>query len=308
MRNEIRFSLLAVLLVARVAVAVSFSPRVVAGDANWVLHLDMAALKASTLGQQMLANDLDARAEIQLKQAQALLGMDPREDLHAITVYGSGVDQDNAVMLIRGKFNSEKVAAAAAVMPGHELLVHGARQVHSWLEAADPSAGRMHGVLLDGSVGVISKSLANLQKALDVVDGKQASLAQGGINTANLSGDGVMLAAAGDFSGLSMGDNPMLSNVKARNFAMQLRETGGNVALRVALKQESVQDAEQSQMMLNGLMMMGMAQLQQQSPELVGLLQAITISRDADTLVANFNYPAARLAEMMKATAAADGQ
>jgi hypothetical protein len=52
MRNEIRFSLLAVLLVARVAVAVSFSPRVVAGDANWVLHLDMAALKRRPLASR----------------------------------------------------------------------------------------------------------------------------------------------------------------------------------------------------------------------------------------------------------------
>jgi hypothetical protein len=91
----------------------------------------------------MLANDLDARAEIQLKQAQALLGMDPREDLHAITVYGSGVDQDNAVMLIRGKFNSEKVAAAAAVMPGMNCwfmvrgrcIAGGSRRPVGWTDA-----------------------------------------------------------------------------------------------------------------------------------------------------------------------------
>ncbi|MFU8781164.1 MAG: hypothetical protein ACNA71_09110 [Kiritimatiellia bacterium] len=284
--------------------AAPFNPVWVSGDANWVMHVDFAALRASQIGKALLSEDLNAAGQEQLQQAKEMFGMDPRTDLDAVTLYGGGRGQDDVVVLVGGKLDADKLVAQLKGMTGYTVSSLGAREVHSWLDEQGEDASRVHGVILDGSRSVASKSVELLQKALAVLDGKQGNLTQGGtLDTSVLSGSGLLLAATADLRNVDLSANPMLANAKAGVFRMQMRESGGDLALRVAMQQESAQEAQQAESMLNGFKMMGLMQMQQQNPDLAGLMQAITITRNDDMLMLQMSYPAAKIVEMIKAVA-----
>jgi hypothetical protein len=297
---------LAVVLLSVVsAVAAPFDAELVPGDANWVLHIDFAALRASQIGKAMLEDELDAAGKEQLKQAKDMFGMDPRTDLNAMTIYGAGAAQDDFVMLVQGKLNSSKMIAHVKGLSGYQASRHAGREVHSWVDGQDDDdkPSRMYGAVWDGSRGLISKSLPSLQTALAVLDGKHDNLMKGKLDTKVMSGQGLLLAAAADLRNVKLPANPMLANAKPGLFRMQARETGGNLAMQVAVQQESVQSAQQAETMLNGFKMMGQMQMQQENPNMASVLQAITIGRNNDVLTLSMTYPAAKIVEMMKSAA-----
>ncbi len=285
------------------AVAAPFNANVVYSDASWVMHVDFAALRGSQIGKAMLEGDIDAAAQEQLEKAKEMLGMDPRTDLHAVTVYGTAANQEDFVAIINGNLDSNALEKQVRDMPGYTASSVGARDMHSWLADENESESRMFGVVLDGTRAVMSRSEATLGKGLAVLDGEQGNLSQAtALDTALLSGQGVLLAMTADLSGVDFSQNPMLAqaNVSAKSVRMQLREAAGNLGLRVAVQQGTVQEAQQSEEMLNGLKMMGVMQLGQQNPDLAGLMQAITIGRTDDTLLLNLSYPAEQFLEIVK--------
>ena len=295
-----------VLSSACLAMAGSFDASLVSRDANWVMHIDFSALRASTIGESLLARDVPADVQQQWQRAEQMLGMDLRKDLHAVTMYGSAVGQDDVVVWIQGKLDPGTLASQLENMDGYQRLDHGSHVVHSWVDApGEMDASRVYGVAVDGGRGVLGPSEALILKALQVMDGTLPNVTDGGISVATLTGSGLLMAATADLRHADLSANPMLAQAgsNARNFRMDIREADGMLGVRMAVQQGSVQDAQQAMEMLNGFKMMGLMQLQQQNPDLAALLQAIAINRNEDTLLLGLSYPSRKLVAMMQEAA-----
>lgn len=294
-----------VLIVASLGVAGTFDASLVPNDARWIVHIDVAALRGSTIGQSLLSKDLHAEMQQQWQQAEEMLGMNLREDLHAVTMYGGGIGQDDVVVWIRGKLKPQTLASQATNMDGYQSSQHGRHTIHSWLDTSAGEASRAYGVVVDETRGLMGPSEAQIQKALQVMAGEHPNVTDGGIPVSTLTARGLLMAATADLSEVDFSENPMLAqaNVNARNFRMQVRESDGTLGVRIAVQQGSAQEAQQAEEMLNGLKMMGMMQLGQQNPDLASFLQSISISRREDVLTLSMTYASEKVAAFLQQAA-----
>ena len=67
-------------------------------EAEWMVHADVEAWNASTIGSFVMehAEDFDIDLD-ELDDFQEATGLDPREDLFSVTVYGWGSDVTRCV-------------------------------------------------------------------------------------------------------------------------------------------------------------------------------------------------------------------
>jgi hypothetical protein len=87
-------ALLLAAALARPAAAEPASLAVVPADAVWMMHLDMDAARESTVVRRMhdRAMKMHPQLEAMITMAKAMTGMDPRKDVHDVTVYGLDTD------------------------------------------------------------------------------------------------------------------------------------------------------------------------------------------------------------------------
>lgn len=287
---------------ASCVLAGSFDATLVPQDAYWVAHVDVAAFRGSTIGQYVMEQEGTGEVKEQWQQAEEMLGMDVREDLNAVTMYGTGLEEQDVVIWFRGQLNPETLAAQAAEQEQYESLEIEGHTAHSWVDTSGGAETRIYGVVLDATRGVMGPSKEQIEKALQVAAGESPDVTDGGISVSRLTGSGLLVAATADFSDVDLSEHPMLAqaNVNARYFSMDTRESDGNLAVRIDVQQESVQEAQQTEEMLNGLRMMGAMQMQEQNPDLAAFLQAITVSRSDDTLQLRLSYPSEQLIAMIE--------
>ena len=81
----------------------------VPAKAVWFMHADIDAARESTVINRMYerAMKMHPRLEQMMTLATGMVGMDPRKDLHDITVYGLDTDKKNAVMIVQAAANRE---------------------------------------------------------------------------------------------------------------------------------------------------------------------------------------------------------
>jgi len=292
---------------ATLAMGGAFDPALVPQDARWVAHMDVAAFRDSTIGQHLSTQEVHADVQEQWKQAEEMLGMDLREDLHAVTMYGSGVEQDDLVIWFRGRLDPATLASQAAEQDQYQSSEYAGHTIHSWVDNSAEESVRVYGAVLDDTRAVLGPNEEQLQRALGVLSGDHPNVTDGGISVSPLTGSGVLMAATADFRDVDLSENPMFaqSPMRAQSFRMDMRETDGMLGVRVVVQQESDQEAQQVLEMLNGLKMMGIMQLQQQNPDLAGFLQAITINRRDNNLLFNLSYPSVQIVSIIEDTAAA---
>ena len=81
----------------------------VAGDAKWVGHVDVDAMRESKVVQNAYhrAQEKHPHMAMGFEFGSKMLGMDVRSDLHGITVYGKEVGKETGVMLVNAKVDRE---------------------------------------------------------------------------------------------------------------------------------------------------------------------------------------------------------
>jgi hypothetical protein len=167
-------SLAVVLGPTRAARAEPLSLEQIPADAKWAAHLDVDALRASSLPQkarqQILANHPEA--EKHLAMACDVWNFDPRTDLHGITIYGSQIKRDTGVAIVNAKVDQKLLAEKVQQAPNYQATKYGKYELHSWTHAKGSSRERaMTGTLYKPDVLVFGASADEVKAALDVLDG-----------------------------------------------------------------------------------------------------------------------------------------
>jgi hypothetical protein len=179
-------ALLAVLFaaaLARPAAAEPASLATVPADAVWMMHLDMDAARESIVLRRMhdRAMAMHPQLEAMIAMVKGMTGMDPREDLHDVTAYGRDTDKRKAVMVVRAKANRAFLEKMVEKARDHRTMEHGGRTLHAWTHRGRKGGKgeAVGGAFQADDRMVFAGSADAVQRALDVLDGKQPAYREG---------------------------------------------------------------------------------------------------------------------------------
>ncbi len=161
--------------------AAPLNPEVVAGDAKWVAHLDVDAMRESIVVQKAYQHFVEespiGRAAVtMLDVSPALIGMDPRKNLHGITLYGSRIGKHKGVLIVFAEADQKLLTESVKKARGYKSSTHGSYELHSWTHKDRRCERPVTGAFYKDKVMVFSGSEAEVKAALDVMDGKKPGL------------------------------------------------------------------------------------------------------------------------------------
>lgn len=272
----------------------SFQAANVPSNAKFVAHLDLQNIRTGKLGSFILEQLAAPEAKTKIDAFSAMIGFDPRLDLHGITLFGTSENPHDAVLLAQGKFDAERLAVLVKANDGYTSSTYGGQTVHSW---QDKEKGdrlvRRYGVILNNGLLAMSDGKHSVEALTDVLSQRSSSLAQAnGADAPIPSSDaGVIFSAAVDLSGIqNLGkDAEILKKAKGGNIS--IREQGGQFITQLQVTTSDEQTSNQLHAMMQG--MMAFAQLNASNePDLVKLLQAVSTRVDGSRIQATVTLPA----------------
>lgn len=150
----------------------------VAADSKWLAHIDVDALRQSTVVQNAwhVALEKHKDAEARLAFVRGVLGMDLTKDIHGLTFYGREIGKRQGVLIISGQFDRDRLAALAAILPAGDRTTYGDYSLITCKHDGHGHSGTVSAALRGKEQLVLAGSVDDLQKALDVLDGKAAGL------------------------------------------------------------------------------------------------------------------------------------
>lgn len=280
--------------------AESFRTAEVSADAAWIVHVDVAALKQTPIGEMILKEMNRTTSEAELNAIQAIFNFDPREDLSGVTLYGAGARPDQSVALLRGRFDPTRLVTLVRANPSYEASQSGSHAIHSWIDQKKPEAKRVYAGFSGEDALAISESRDRAVLALDVLGGDAASLDPAEDVAAAIQGTpaSLFMAAA------NMADMPDVAPEaallkKARSFQLSLAASGENLEGTLRVNTDSARTAERVEHILKG--MMAFAELNDaDQPDLAAMARNMDIARDGDGVVCAMRHPLDKVAMFMQ--------
>lgn len=175
--------LLALALVAASAAVASAEPldlgRVPA-KAVWMMHADMDAARESSVVKRMYERAIKKHPQLEtmLGMGTKMMGMDPRKDLHDVTVYGLDTDKKNAVMVVHADANRAFLEKMVEKARDHKTMKHRDYTLHQWTHRGwkGGDGETVVGAFFKDDVMVFARSADRVEMALDVLAGKAESV------------------------------------------------------------------------------------------------------------------------------------
>lgn len=231
-------------------------------NTKWVLHLDAKTLLASPLGQEILASLPGTPGEAKLMAFEALTSIDVRHDLLAVTVCGAGDASRGGVAYLRGHWNLPKLSTIAAGADQYAEKMHNRHTIMSWNEQKTDQPKRQYACLVSTNLVLFSDHEANLDVALDVLDGQSARLS----DSPRLklfdqpAGHPFLWLAAVDVKDL-VANNPQAAVLQQAN-SISVLATADAQGVQVAgtLKADNAEAAQQVQQVLQGFQSLALLQ------------------------------------------------
>jgi hypothetical protein len=117
----------AVLVVAGYVSAAPLNPTQVAKDAKWVAHIDADAMRESIVVKKAYEKAMaECKPLIQsIPKLHDMFGMDPRKDLHGVTVYGPTPGKPQGVLIVHADVDQAALEAKVKKAPNHQVGKHG---------------------------------------------------------------------------------------------------------------------------------------------------------------------------------------
>ncbi len=235
----------------------------VTASARWVMHADMDALRQSEIGRFIMGRLNEGPAANKMAAFTALFGFDPLKDVAEITVYGTSQHPESAVMLVRGRLNENHLAALIKANDTYQAETYGQRTIHSWVDAHRAEEGRKYGCFHSPERLVIGRDLSLLKAALDVLDGKGASLNATSAFGGPVPADALLFIGATDLASLTPARPEAAAMAQAQDMVMSLTEQGGLFSASVGMRMQTAEAASNVQAVAQG--MVSFAKLNQQA-------------------------------------------
>lgn len=231
----------------------------VAGDAKWVAHLDVDAMRASSVVQKGYQEFLEKCpvanvAEAIFASSHTLIGMDPRTDLHGLTFYGSQIGKEEGVLIVYADVDQKLLAEKVKKARDYKSSTHGSHELHSWTHEDKRGKRPVTGAFYKDNAVVFSASEAEVIAALDVMDGEKPALTCE-VLAAEVPAGTTVLARAVDIAE-APGDSKVAKEIES--ISIVSGENGGKSFLHVEVITKSSHVAEQMGKVADGIRGLGM--------------------------------------------------
>ena len=292
---------LVVALAAGVATAGPLQSKDVAGEPGFVIHVDCDALKQSEVGKFILTELDKPESEKKLAAFETIFGIDPRKQLHGLTLYSSSKSSDDGVLLVYADIDAKRLTTLAEGAKEHESTKHGKHTIHGWLDESkakkDGGKPRTYSAIHNGKVVVFSQKEGRVADALDVLDGSKPNLGTSkNFARLNSAGKSFLVGAARKLE-IPNADPAAQVLKQSKMFWLSAGESDGKVELTLTLETADEETAKQVESVGRGLA--GILALQKENTNAVRLSQALTIEQSKTEVVAKLTLRAADIMGMI---------
>jgi len=271
----------------------------VPAQAKWVAHLDAEKLRASQIGQKLLAEiQADVKITAQLDAVRNAVGVDLRKDINDLTLGGGDDKKNHGVMIVRGPFSTEKLLAALRANPQHEEMAEGDASYHKWFDKGHDN----YGAFLPGGRCVFSENREAAKTTADVIrTGQGGMIPDSVLGTLAKDAAGCIVFAALDGGEGLPGDKQPQAAVLRKVTAAELRvsENAGRVQGELVAKVATAEDAVRIAEIARGLIALG--QLNEDiPPALARLAQTAQVKQDGKQVKVVVSCPPEDVLQFLK--------
>jgi hypothetical protein len=275
-------------------------------DPAWVAHVDLDALRPTTIGRYILSELEKPEALEKVQGLQALCGVDLRKQLHGATLWGPNSRPENGVLVIYADFESERLINLAKAFRDYEASGHGKHTIHSWVDENKTDKTGNHPRIyaaIEGVRVIFSQRQESLAAELDVLDKTTPNLASSK-NFSDLSapGNGTFLEAGARRLDLPDSDPNAAILRMSKQLILVVGETQSKTSASLTFEASDDQVAEHICAIAKGLLALG--KLQKDKPEFTKVTDGISLKQDGAKVTATLAIPATDVLDAVKADAA----
>ena len=283
----------------------------VAGDAQWVAHVDVAALLKSGIAQFLLAEAEKKNSFLEgIVKVRETLGFDPLQDVRGITLYGQKVGDKSGVVVLDATAQQDKLLALLLANETYKNIEYGDFAIHQWTDQPkgdaaldeDAVARTRFGCFYDEKTIVIGSSLDLLKGAIDVLAGDRDSLAKTkGLRMLPETVKGGFLVAAAEGIVLPDGAQKPQAAVfrNVTDAAVQIGEDEGQMFADVTMATPTDQKAAQLRTIVQGFVALGQMILQERE-DLPALGEQVEVGGRGNLVQIAASVPTESAIEMVK--------
>jgi hypothetical protein len=267
----------------------------VPADVQWVAHMDVDAMRASPVIEkafQAASEEWPDQLEGHMDRLHDEFGLDLQNGLHSITVYGKQLGEPTGVLIANVDVNKELLEWNMKDAPGYSGTTHGKHTLHSWTDHHGP----MTGVFYTPTTLVFGRSVADVSAALDVLDGKSASLATKKSSlSAKLPENAMFVGRAVGVaeSTIPSDESPLVKQTES--IAVAFGINGDEVWLDADLVAKSAETAPLFKHVLDGARDMAILEFGANNPAMSKLLNTFTLNISGKSVNARWRAPADEL-------------
>ena len=292
------------LLVAVPALAGPLAKEQVSALANWVVHADVERFRTTQICELIRPELENLGIQEKLLNFEAIFSFHPIDDVRDVTIYGKGQDRKNAVALIEGTFDKQRLLTIVGMNPEHEEIGYADRVVHKWVDEnkKDPDGhGEItYGCFFQDDLIMIGTGLDAIKHAIDVLKGSARNAANVNFVQPPAGTKGAFLQIMAYDLAQIVGDKPDAAVLKqAEQLGLLIGETEGRFYGGLILKAKSEEAAQAINKMLDGIV--AFATLSgEENPKLAKLANNVKISCAQSTVLVRLEADPSTVVQCLK--------
>jgi hypothetical protein len=269
--------------------------RQVSAGAKWMAHFDVDAMRKATIVQQAYLAGCQQCSyfESALSMARDEVGVDPRVDVHGVTVFGENMGKLEGVAIIKADMQPLLMVKRAQNESGYRSSTYGSHEIHCWTDGNVAVAGSF----FQPNTLVVAQTENEVQRALDVLDGKAPSLSvkQCPVATHAPEGSMALIWAEGLSKASAQSQCPLIAQCpwikKSESLGVLVGEQRGELFTSVRMSMQEAETAQKVADVLKGLHSAAELQLEGNTAA-IGILHAAKLSVSDKAISGELRVPA----------------
>ncbi len=270
--------------------------------ANWALHADLDKFRSSTFGKLLLAELKAQGVEEKMQSFATIFSFNPLTDIRGVTLYGKGKDRNNAVAVVDGQFDPDKLLTIVRMNAQYQEIPYQSATLHRWLNE-DQKKGTselMYGYIHKGRQVVVSSGLDALKGAVDTLNRPATGTSTGLISQIPQGDSGAFLQIGAVNIGDIVGQDPKAAILQqADSLSLSAGENADRLFIGLRLQGQTPEVADNVLKMAQGVVAMAQLAAQEQ-PKLSELAKNVTITRDDKIVQGRFEATAQSVFAFLK--------
>jgi hypothetical protein len=268
--------------------AAPLQPKDVADDPAVLAHIDVDALRTSSIGKSILA---DQDVQNKLSIVAALFNFDFRTQLHGLTVYTRVDFPKDGVLIVYADVDPERLTALAKAADGAEIVTNDSHIIYSWLgdkKKHSDERKRIYGAI-EGKRVVFALDDKDVAHALDVIQDKAPNFVdKEGMPKAEAGESVIAEAVVFKFPFDSDDGNAAIFKM-SKSAHLKISESSTNLEAHLRLEATDADTATQISAIAQGLL--AVLKLQKGNADVLKLANAVDIKQNGPSVALAVSLP-----------------